>query len=67
MFQRLVFEHSAALFTITAFICAASIYCTIGWRAIRMKPSQVDHFANLPFASETPAARHATESTDHPA
>ncbi len=67
MFQRLVFEHSAALFTIAAFITAASIYGAIGWRAIRMKRSQIEHFAHLPFASEKPVARHAHETTHTPA
>ncbi len=65
MFQRLIFEDSAALFTIAAFITAVSIYGTIGWRALRMKRPQVDHFANLPFAAATPPARHDTDTTDH--
>jgi hypothetical protein len=56
MFRRLVFEDSAALFTLAAFITAVSIYVTIAWRAIRMKRSQVAQFANLPFETETPAA-----------
>jgi hypothetical protein len=56
MFRRLVFENSAALFTLAAFITAASIYVTIAWRALRMKRSQVARFENLPFASETPSA-----------
>ena len=58
MFQRLIFEDSAALFTVVAFVTAASIYATIGWRALRMKRPQVEHYANLPFATETPAVRH---------
>lgn len=67
MFQRLIFEDSAALFTVVAFITAASIYGTIGWRALRMKRPQVEHFANLPFAAETPSARHDADPTDHTA
>jgi hypothetical protein len=63
MFRRLVFENSAALFTLVAFITAVSIYVTIAWRAIRMKRSQVAQFANLPFEIATPAAG-ATKSGD---
>jgi hypothetical protein len=55
MFRRLVFEDSAALFTIAAFITAFSIFVTIAWRAIRMKRPQVEHFENLPFATPTPS------------
>jgi hypothetical protein len=60
MFRRLVFENSAALFTLVAFITAASIYVTFAWRALRMKRAQVDRFAHLPFAEE--AATPATEA-----
>ena len=65
MFRRLVFENSAALFTLVAFITAVSIYLTISWRAIRMKRSQVAQFANLPFQIDTPAAG-ATKRGDEP-
>jgi hypothetical protein len=58
MFQRLILEDSAALFTIVAFITAVSIFVTISWRALHMKRPQLERFANLPFATETPAARH---------
>lgn len=57
MFRRLVFENYAALFTIVAFITAASIYVAFAWRALRMKRAQVAHFENLPFEIETPASR----------
>jgi len=66
MFRRLVFEHTAALFTLAAFLTATSIYFTIAWRAIRMKRPQVEHLENLPFATATPSARHDAHST-HPA
>ena len=56
MFKRLVFENSAALFTLAAFITASSIYVTIAWRALRMRRPQIAQFANLPFATATPAA-----------
>jgi hypothetical protein len=64
VFKRLIFEDSAAWFTIAAFITAASIYVTITWRALRMKRSQLEHFENLPFATTTPPARrHETDFT----
>lgn len=56
MFRRLVFENSAALFTIVAFLTAASIYLTFAWRALRMKRAQVARFENLPFETDTPAS-----------
>ena len=62
MFRRLIFEDSAALFTLVAFITAASIYLTIAWRALRMKRAQLEHFANLPFADATPAAHHESRT-----
>lgn len=58
MFRRLIFDHTAVFFTVSAFIIAASIYLAFFWRAIRMKPSQVTRFAQLPFETETPASRH---------
>jgi hypothetical protein len=54
MFRRLAFENTAALFTLAAFITAATFYVTIAWRAIRMKQPQVARFANLPFETATP-------------
>ena len=56
MFRRLVFENTAAIFTIVAFITASSIYVTFAWRALRMKRPQVARFENLPFETPTPAA-----------
>jgi hypothetical protein len=61
MFRRLVFENSAALFTIVAFITAASIYLSFAWRALRMKRGQVARFENLPFETDTPAAGHEAQ------
>jgi hypothetical protein len=65
MFRRLVFENSAALFTIVAFITAASIYVAMTWRALRMKRSQVERFENLPFATATPPACHDATTARH--
>ena len=62
MFQRLILEDSAALFTIVAFITAASIFVTISWGAFQMKRSQLAHFENLPFTTETPSARHDADA-----
>ena len=62
MFRRLVFENSAALFTIVAFITASSIYATFAWRALRMKRPQIARFAQLPFDTPTPSARHEANS-----
>ena len=58
MFRRLAFENTAALFTFVAFLTAVSIYVAIAWRAWRMKRPQLQHFANLPFATPTPSARN---------
>lgn len=62
MFRRLVFENSAAIFTIVAFVTAATIYVSFAWRAFRMKRPQIARFENLPFDTPTPAARHEVES-----
>jgi hypothetical protein len=62
MFKRLVLEDSATLFTLVAFITAVSFFVTISWRALRMKRPQLERFENLPFATETPAARHDTDA-----
>ncbi len=62
MFRRLVFEDSAALFTIAAFITALSIFVTISWRALRMKRPQIERFENLPFEIPTPSAHDAHDT-----
>jgi hypothetical protein len=53
MFHRILFDNWVSLFPLVALITAGSVYATIFYRAIRMKPKQVDRFANLPFESET--------------
>ncbi len=53
MFHRILFENWVCLFPIIALITAGSVYATIFYRAIRMKPAQIDRFAQLPFESET--------------
>jgi len=62
MFNRLVYGDSTAWFTIAAFAVAASIFITVSWRAIRMKPSQVERFEKLPFETATPVAGHESAS-----
>jgi hypothetical protein len=52
MFRRLLFVNWISLFSLVAFITAASVYVTIFYRAIRMKRAQIDRFSNLPFESE---------------
>lgn len=64
MFRRLIFEDTATLFTLVAFITAVSIFVSISWRALRMKRPQLVHFENLPFSTPTPAAtRHDADPT----
>ncbi|MBI5766399.1 MAG: hypothetical protein HZA93_01285 [Verrucomicrobia bacterium] len=63
MFRRLLLEDAAAWFTLTAFITAATIYAAFTWRAVRMKRPQADRFAQLPFETATPAARHDTDAS----
>jgi hypothetical protein len=67
MFQRLILEDSAAIYTVAAFSVATSIFVTVAWRALRMGRAQVDRFAHLPFETETPASQHEcrSESSSH--
>ena len=57
MFRRLIFDHWVAIFPIAAFITAFAVYVCFTYKAIRMRASQVDRFAHLPF-NEQPAAPH---------
>ena len=61
MFQRLLFENWVCVFPLIAFITAGSIYATIFYRAIRMKPPQIDHFSQLPFEPESPVSPDETK------
>jgi hypothetical protein len=58
MLHRLISDHLALCCTLVAFFTSASIYFAFFWRALRMKPGQIERFANLPFETDTPAARH---------
>jgi hypothetical protein len=53
MFKRLILEDSSVYYVVTAFITAATVFCTISWRALRMPPSQVDQFARLPLNDDS--------------
>jgi hypothetical protein len=52
MFRRLLFEDWVSLFPLIALITAGSVYATIFYRAIRMKRTQIDRMAQLPFETE---------------
>ena len=58
MFKRLILEDSSTLYVIIAFVTAATIFMTITWRAVRMPQAQVEKFAQLPFAPDSPLPRH---------
>jgi hypothetical protein len=62
MFKRLLLDDSTAIFVLTAFVTASTIFLLITWRALRMPRAQVDNFANLPFNSENAAGRHDTHA-----
>ncbi len=49
MFRRLILEHWMAVFTLTAFVTALTVYVSIAWRALRMTPVQRERFARLPL------------------
>ena len=61
MFRRLLFDDWVMIFPLVAFITATSIYATLTWRALRMRRSQVEHFARLPFENETTVSLHEAE------
>ena len=57
MFKRLILEDASAIYVLTAFVTAATIFITISWRALRMSRAQVEKFAQLPFTTDA-AERH---------
>lgn len=59
MYKRLIFDHWVMIFPVVAFITAACVYGCFAYFGIRMKRSQSDHLASLPFNEETPT-RHET-------
>ncbi len=58
MFRRLIFENWMAIFTLSAFITALTVYLTIAYRAIRMPRAQRDALARMPFNEDSNAPRH---------
>jgi len=59
MFKRIIFDDWVIIFPVVAFITAACIYGCFAYFGFRMKPSQSDHLANLPFNKEN-STRHET-------
>jgi uncharacterized protein YutD len=59
MFKRLIFDEWVTIFPLVAFITAACVYGCFAYFGLRMKRSQSDHLANLPFTNET-STRHET-------
>lgn len=55
MFRRIFIEDWTTIFTIVAFVTVASIYLTMLYRTLRLRPKQIDHLAHLPFADDSPA------------
>jgi hypothetical protein len=49
MFRRLILENWMAVFTLTAFATALSVYLCCAWRALRMRPAERARFARLPL------------------
>ncbi len=47
-----------AIFTLSAFITALSIYLMIAYRALRMPRLQRDALARMPFNDDSNATRH---------
>lgn len=58
MFRRLLLDNWMAIFTLSAFITALSIYVLIAYRALRMPRLQRDALARLPFTDDSNATRH---------
>lgn len=58
MFRRIIIEQWTVIFTIIAFITAASIYLTCVWRTWRMRRPDIARMAELPFTDDPPASRH---------
>ena len=53
MFRRIIIEDWTVIFTIAAFITALSVYVTVFYRTIRMRPAKSEQLAHLPFEDET--------------
>lgn len=58
MFRRLLLDHWMAIFTLSAFITALTVYLTIAYRAVRMPRLQREALARMPFTEDSNATRH---------
>jgi hypothetical protein len=58
MFRRLIFDHWVAIFPLVAFVTAFVVYVSISYKALKMRRSQIEHFAQLPFNDQQPVASH---------
>lgn len=59
MFRRVLLDHWMAIFPLVAFITAAAVYVIMAYKALRMRRSQLDHFARLPFTDPTATSHDA--------
>jgi hypothetical protein len=52
MFHRVIYEDWQLIFPVVALAVASLVYLAAGWRATRMKTTESDRLANLPFETE---------------
>ncbi|MDP2138056.1 MAG: hypothetical protein Q8J74_09390 [Candidatus Didemnitutus sp.] len=52
MLSRIIYEEWHLVFPVVALAVASLVYLAAAWRASRMKPSQADRLARLPFETE---------------
>jgi len=60
MFKRLIFDDWVMIFPLVAFITAGCVYGCFVYFGLRMKRSQSDHLASLPFNKEN-STLHETD------
>ena len=60
MFRRVLLDNWMAIFPLVAFLTAAAVYAIITYKALRMRSTQIDRFAQLPF-NDQPATSHDAE------
>jgi hypothetical protein len=60
MFKRIIFDDWVTIFPLVAFVTAGCVYGCFAYFGLRMKRSQTDYFAHLPFNEET-STRHETD------
>ena len=49
MLHRIIYEDWQLIFPVVALVVASTVYLAAGYRAARMKSSQADRLARLPF------------------